>query len=175
MSAFPSMPLFVADFLIDTRGLRPDEKWYYMEILMLTWARKCRPLPDDPERMALALGITKGRWLKRVRPQLERFFNLTEDTWRPLALEGLAWPAESRRRNIPYDVRWEVWRASRGHCHYCGTPVVYGGFGPSAFSIDHVHPLIQGGNDDLDNLVGACMGCNIRKAGRTPAEWRARQ
>ena len=32
-----------------------------------------------------------------------------------------------------------------------------------AFTIDHVIPLTQGGNDNLDNLALACFHCNRRK------------
>ena len=39
-------------------------------------------------------------------------------------------------------------------CCYCGDV---------ANEVDHVVPKVKGGSDDLDNLVAACRGCNIRK------------
>jgi hypothetical protein len=47
-------------------------------------------------------------------------------------------------------------------CVYCGSN------GPTC--IDHMVPIAQGGNDDLDNLAFACKGCNSGKAGRTPEQ-----
>ena len=37
-------------------------------------------------------------------------------------------------------------------------------------SLDHVVPRSQGGTSTWENLVCACMKCNIRKGGRTPTE-----
>lgn len=53
--------------------------------------------------------------------------------------------------------------ARDGHaCRYCG--------GRSYLSVDHVLPRVQGGSDELDNLVIACRRCNSRKGGRTPEQ-----
>lgn len=47
-------------------------------------------------------------------------------------------------------------------CRYCGAT--------EPLSIDHVVPVVQGGSDDLANIVVACMPCNLRKSGRTPEQ-----
>jgi 5-methylcytosine-specific restriction endonuclease McrA len=39
-------------------------------------------------------------------------------------------------------------------------------------SIDHVLPRSRGGITSWENLVCACLGCNIKKGGRTPHEAR---
>lgn len=50
-----------------------------------------------------------------------------------------------------------------GHrCRYCGST--------ERLSIDHVVPRCRGGRDDASNLVVACLTCNSKKGGRTPAE-----
>jgi 5-methylcytosine-specific restriction endonuclease McrA len=48
-------------------------------------------------------------------------------------------------------------------CLYCG-----GRFSARHLSRDHVRPLSQGGVDQWNNVVTACVRCNNYKAGRTP-------
>lgn len=50
-------------------------------------------------------------------------------------------------------------------CAYCGSR-----FGLSGLSRDHVMPLSKGGLDIWTNVVTACIGCNHRKAARTPEQ-----
>jgi len=45
-------------------------------------------------------------------------------------------------------------------CAYCGE---------AANEVDHVQPRVQGGTDDLDNLVACCRMCNLRKGKRSEA------
>lgn len=53
-------------------------------------------------------------------------------------------------------------------CAYCLVDIMEAGAG---HAIDHVHPLILGGDNSLDNLVVACKPCNSSKAGRSIEEW----
>lgn len=50
-------------------------------------------------------------------------------------------------------------------CQYCGKR-----FPSSELSLDHVIPTCLGGETSWDNLVCACVRCNVRKGGRTPRE-----
>lgn len=50
-------------------------------------------------------------------------------------------------------------------CQYCGK-----GFPTSELSIDHVVPSCRGGQTLWENVVCACVRCNVRKGGRTPSE-----
>ena len=52
------------------------------------------------------------------------------------------------------------------HCTYCGRRI-----SKRSATLDHVVPVSQGGQDDLENLVLCCRACNECKAGRTPTEW----
>ncbi|MEQ8849837.1 HNH endonuclease [Botrimarina sp.] len=52
-----------------------------------------------------------------------------------------------------------------GKCQYCGKA-----FPTSELSIDHVVPSCRGGETTWDNVVCACVRCNVRKGGRTPEE-----
>lgn len=50
-------------------------------------------------------------------------------------------------------------------CQYCGNL-----FPTSELSVDHVVPSCRGGKTTWDNVVCACVRCNVRKGGRTPKE-----
>jgi 5-methylcytosine-specific restriction endonuclease McrA len=47
-------------------------------------------------------------------------------------------------------------------CQYCGKK--------SDLTIDHVIPRSRGGKDAWDNVVVACLRCNVTKGSRTPKE-----
>jgi 5-methylcytosine-specific restriction endonuclease McrA len=47
-------------------------------------------------------------------------------------------------------------------CQYCGKK--------SDLTIDHVIPRSRGGKDVWDNVVVACLRCNVTKGSRTPKE-----
>ena len=53
----------------------------------------------------------------------------------------------------------------RNLCMYCG-----GQFNRHDLTRDHVVPLSQGGRDHWENVVCACLHCNVRKGGRTPQQ-----
>ena len=79
--------------------------------------------------------------------------------------------------------------ASRGHCHssavapcpalsnaalfardrylclYCGRRCTRG-----ELTRDHVMPLSRGGLDTWENVVSACLACNLKKGGRSPQQ-----
>lgn len=61
-----------------------------------------------------------------------------------------------RRRSARIFAR-DGWR-----CRYCGSR--------TRLSIDHIEPRCRGGSDAVENLATACLACNCRKGGRTPAE-----
>ena len=50
-------------------------------------------------------------------------------------------------------------------CQYCGKR-----FPAAELSLDHVMPRSRGGGMDWENIVCACLRCNVRKGGRTPTE-----
>lgn len=50
-------------------------------------------------------------------------------------------------------------------CQYCGKR-----FSTAQLSLDHVVPRSQGGPSTWDNMVCACVKCNVRKGGRTPEQ-----
>ena len=50
-------------------------------------------------------------------------------------------------------------------CMYCGQH-----FSRPQLTRDHVIPTSRGGRDHWENVVSACLPCNVRKGGRTPQQ-----
>lgn len=50
-------------------------------------------------------------------------------------------------------------------CYYCGVEMCFairsGGLKDHDATIEHVHPLCEGGSDDFDNMCLACNYCNL--------------
>ncbi|MBM3148939.1 MAG: HNH endonuclease [Chloroflexi bacterium] len=59
----------------------------------------------------------------------------------------------------------EVFHRDGHTCQYCGRET-------RELTLDHVVPRRRGGQHNWENVVSACVPCNRRKAGRTPAEAR---
>jgi 5-methylcytosine-specific restriction endonuclease McrA len=72
--------------------------------------------------------------------------------------------ATPRRHAVKFS-RHNVYARDRGCCQYCGQHVQR-----DAFTYDHVVPRVRGGVTSWENVVVACVPCNQRKAGRTPAQ-----
>lgn len=65
----------------------------------------------------------------------------------------------AKRKGLSKGTRFEVFKRDRFRCAYCGQspPVV-------VLQIDHILPVSQGGNNDIDNLLTACQDCNAGKS-----------
>ena len=59
--------------------------------------------------------------------------------------------------------RLEIFNRDHYTCQYCGQET-------RQLTLDHVMPRYRGGQHTWENVVSACVACNRRKAGRTPAE-----
>jgi len=63
-------------------------------------------------------------------------------------------------------LRGEVVRRARDRCEYCGLSQA----GQEAvFHVDHVEPVVAGGETTLENLGLACVSCSLRKGARQTA------
>jgi hypothetical protein len=63
------------------------------------------------------------------------------------------------RSPISKKLRFDVFKRDGFRCVYCGAH-------PSVevlLEIDHIHPVAEGGTNDIDNLVTACLNCNRGK------------
>jgi 5-methylcytosine-specific restriction endonuclease McrA len=61
--------------------------------------------------------------------------------------------------------RRNIFARDNNQCQYCGKR-----FPTTELSLDHVLPRSQGGQSTWENIVCACLTCNVRKGGRTPRE-----
>ena len=68
---------------------------------------------------------------------------------------------------VPYKeiplTRRNVLERDTNTCQYCKAK-------GDQLTIDHVIPRSRGGGDTWENLVAACVRCNVRKGNRTPKE-----
>jgi 5-methylcytosine-specific restriction endonuclease McrA len=69
-------------------------------------------------------------------------------------------PARALRLN-----RHTVFARDEHRCQYCGRR-----FPSGELSLDHVTPRSRGGTTCWENVVCSCLGCNVKKGGRTPQE-----
>ena len=72
----------------------------------------------------------------------------------------------SPRQGLRFNRR-NVFARDANVCQYCGKS-----FPTSELSLDHVVPRSRGGVTSWENIVCACVACNVRKGGRTPQEAR---
>jgi len=61
--------------------------------------------------------------------------------------------------------RRNIFARDNNQCQYCGRK-----FSTTELSLDHVTPRSQGGQSTWENIVCACVNCNVRKGGRTPKQ-----
>jgi 5-methylcytosine-specific restriction endonuclease McrA len=76
--------------------------------------------------------------------------------------------SRSRARNTliapaPSLTNLALFARDRSICLYCS-----GHFPKSELTRDHVLPTSKGGMDEWENVVTACLNCNVRKGNRTP-------
>jgi len=66
---------------------------------------------------------------------------------------------------MPAFDRRNLFARDNNTCQYCGKR-----FPTSHLSLDHIVPRSQGGGASWENIVCACVKCNVRKGGRTPEQ-----
>ena len=102
----PWMPLYVADYLADTRRLSTLEHGAYLLLIMDYWRNGS--LPDDEEMLARIAGLTTREWA-RCRPSIAPLFH---DGWKhnriDRELAESASRSESARRSAA-----ERWKGRR--------------------------------------------------------------
>jgi 5-methylcytosine-specific restriction endonuclease McrA len=68
------------------------------------------------------------------------------------------------RQRVKFNRR-NIFARDGNRCQYCGKR-----FPTSELSLDHVVPRSRNGGASWENIVCACLACNVRKGGRTPRE-----
>jgi 5-methylcytosine-specific restriction endonuclease McrA len=93
----------------------------------------------------------------------------------PLTDEEVMAVAVRRRRNRgltrPHR-RLPILIRDQQRCRYCGLELdPFAGEGsPLQLTLDHVIPLVLGGTNRAENVVVACLPCNLRKRDMLPLE-----
>lgn len=79
-------------------------------------------------------------------------------------------PTVIRLRNyirVPYQkislTRRNIFERDRHTCQYCATK-------KEQLTLDHIIPKSRGGGESWENLITACVKCNVKKGSRTPQE-----
>lgn len=119
-------------------------------------------IPDDDERLARIVSVTKRQWLK-IRPDVAQFFVIENGKWF-LNEDWIAIDDRPMRFAIPQKIQAIVLARQGKTCAYCGDTE-----GP--FDFDHIFPVSKGGTNDPSNLTVACASCNRSKGGKTLREW----
>lgn len=100
------MPLYVADYITDTRHLSTIEHGAYLLLLMQAWTDGGK-LPADPERLRRIAGLQPKEW-KAAWPVLREFFSESDEGFRHKRIdrELSAAATISAKRKAAADARW---------------------------------------------------------------------
>lgn len=72
-----------------------------------------------------------------------------------------------KRKTLTKQQRMKLYNEANQKCQYCGENITY-----KQMQLDHIHPIQEGGKNDLSNLRVACRMCNYGKYTFTPEEFR---
>lgn len=65
------------------------------------------------------------------------------------------------RKSLSKKLRFDVFKRDEFQCVYCGAHP------PSVvLQIDHIHPVAEGGSNEIDNLITSCQPCNLGKGAK---------
>lgn len=67
----------------------------------------------------------------------------------------------SERQAVGHKLRFEVFKRDSFTCQYCGAKAP-----DVVLNVDHIHPVAEGGDADILNLVTSCRACNGGKGAR---------
>lgn len=113
-----------------------------------------------------------GRWCENS--QLKKELSASDDTedWIHTVSFEIQVPRVIRllkydrvpRNSVKFNRR-NIFLRDEHCCQYCQKH-----FPRQQLSLDHIQPRSRGGDDSWENIVCACLKCNVRKGGRTPQE-----
>jgi 5-methylcytosine-specific restriction endonuclease McrA len=101
-----------------------------------------------------------------------KFFREVDDDWVRTVSSEIQVPRVIRllgydrlpKQTVKFNRR-NIFARDNNQCQYCGKK-----FPTTELSLDHIVPRSQGGKSSWENVVCACVRCNVRKGGRTPKE-----
>jgi 5-methylcytosine-specific restriction endonuclease McrA len=112
-------------------------------------------------------------WREVSEYRLKNFqYREEEDDWVRTASTQIQVPRVIRlldyekvpRHTVKFNRR-NIFARDNNQCQYCGKR-----YPTNELSLDHVVPRSQGGLSSWENIVCACIDCNVRKGGRTPKQ-----
>jgi 5-methylcytosine-specific restriction endonuclease McrA len=109
---------------------------------------------------------------REVSEYRARHFRQEEDDWVRTVSSEIQVPRVIRllgyeklpKQTVKFNRR-NIFARDNNQCQYCGRK-----FPTAELSLDHVIPRSQGGANTWENIVCACVSCNVRKGGRTPKQ-----
>jgi 5-methylcytosine-specific restriction endonuclease McrA len=109
---------------------------------------------------------------REVSEYRARHFRKSEDDWVRTVHSEIQVPRVIRlltydrlpKQSVKFNRR-NIFARDNNLCQYCGKR-----FPTTELSLDHVIPRSQGGQSTWENIVCACLKCNIKKGGRTPKQ-----
>ena len=101
-----------------------------------------------------------------------KYFRQEDDDWVRTANSEIQVPRVIRllgyeklpKQTVKFNRR-NIFARDHNQCQYCGKK-----FPTTELSLDHVVPRSQGGQSTWENIVCACINCNVKKGGRTPKQ-----
>lgn len=121
-------------------------------------------LPTNEAQLARLAGIT-SQVLRRVWPEIERFFERRGDRWFPVGVDWVrSFGVGGIERQSLLHLRDQLIAFWGRRCAYCGAT-------GQKLQIEHIIPVVRGGSDSLSNLTLACQPCNLQKNTQTAAEF----
>jgi 5-methylcytosine-specific restriction endonuclease McrA len=138
-----------------------------------------------------AFGLLVNRLAEVIHIEDGQYANYDFESWREVSVLRSSFkdrePSDDWIRSVSFDIRVprilrllhfdrlpkqrvrlnrrNIFARDNNSCQYCGKR-----FATSELSLDHVLPTCRGGDTSWENLVCACVKCNVRKGGRTPQE-----
>jgi 5-methylcytosine-specific restriction endonuclease McrA len=101
-----------------------------------------------------------------------KYFRQVDDDWVRTANSEIQVPRVIRllsyeklpRQTVKFNRR-NIFARDHNQCQYCGKK-----HPTTELSLDHIVPRSQGGMSTWENIVCACINCNVKKGGRTPKQ-----
>src|SRR5207247_8837673 len=101
-----------------------------------------------------------------------KYFRQEDDDWVRTANSEIQVPRVIRllgyekmpKHTVKFNRR-NIFARDHNQCQYCGKK-----HPTTELSLDHVTPRSQGGQSTWENIVCACVSCNVQKGGRTPKQ-----
>lgn len=131
------------------------------------------------KELAEVVSLEDGQFLtydfetwREVSEYRARHFRKEEDDWVRTSNTHIQVPRVIRllsyermpKHTVKFNRR-NIFARDNNQCQYCGKR-----FPTTELSLDHVVPRSQGGQSTWENVVCACVECNVRKGGRTPKQ-----